>query len=97
MERTLSRRALFMKIGKGVGVMAAYDRFGPRLFGTTAATDRQNYLTGLQIFGAYGRMVIPVGASPEAQELLLIVKHADGRIERRSVLPVRFVPLVPGK
>ena len=44
-----------------------------------------------------GRMVIPVGASFEAQELLLIVKRADGSVERRSVLPVRFVPLIPGK
>jgi protein-L-isoaspartate(D-aspartate) O-methyltransferase len=44
-----------------------------------------------------GRMVIPVGASHEAQELLLVVKRADGSVERKSVLPVRFVPLVPGK
>jgi protein-L-isoaspartate(D-aspartate) O-methyltransferase len=44
-----------------------------------------------------GRMVIPVGASHEAQELLLIEKRPDGSVERRSVLPVRFVPLVPGK
>jgi protein-L-isoaspartate(D-aspartate) O-methyltransferase len=44
-----------------------------------------------------GRMVIPVGESHAAQQLLLIVKRADGSVERRSVLPVRFVPLVPGK
>jgi len=44
-----------------------------------------------------GRMVIPVGASHEAQQLLLIVKRPDGSVERRSVLAVRFVPLVPGK
>jgi len=44
-----------------------------------------------------GRMVIPVGASLAAQELLLLEKRADGSVERRSVLPVRFVPLVPGK
>ena len=44
-----------------------------------------------------GRMVIPVGASFEAQELLVIEKRADGSVERKSVLPVRFVPLVPGK
>jgi protein-L-isoaspartate(D-aspartate) O-methyltransferase len=44
-----------------------------------------------------GRMVIPVGASHEAQELLLIVKRADGSVEKRSVLLVRFVPLIPGK
>ena len=39
---------------------------------------------------------IPVGASHEAQELLVITKRADGGIESRRVLPVRFVPLVPG-
>ena len=44
-----------------------------------------------------GRMVIPVGASHEAQQLLLIVKRPDGTLERKSVLAVRFVPLVPGK
>ncbi|MDA1116743.1 MAG: protein-L-isoaspartate(D-aspartate) O-methyltransferase [Proteobacteria bacterium] len=44
-----------------------------------------------------GRMVIPVGASHEAQELLVLTKRADGGVERRSVLSVRFVPLVPGK
>jgi protein-L-isoaspartate(D-aspartate) O-methyltransferase len=44
-----------------------------------------------------GRMVIPVGASHEAQELLVIAKRADGGIESRRVLPVRFVPLVPGR
>ena len=43
-----------------------------------------------------GRMVIPVGAAGGAQDLLLIVKTAAGRVERKSILPVRFVPLVPG-
>jgi protein-L-isoaspartate(D-aspartate) O-methyltransferase len=43
-----------------------------------------------------GRMVIPVGADGEEQELLLIVKSAQGKIERWRILPVRFVPLVPG-
>ena len=45
---------------------------------------------------AGGRMVIPVGAAGEAQELLLIVKTAEGRVEQKRILPVRFVPLVPG-
>jgi protein-L-isoaspartate(D-aspartate) O-methyltransferase len=43
-----------------------------------------------------GRMVIPVGAPGEVQQLLLITKSIDGKMERRYVLPVRFVPLVPG-
>jgi len=44
-----------------------------------------------------GRMVIPVGERWEVQQLLLITKRADGTTERRNVLPVRFVPLVPKK
>jgi protein-L-isoaspartate(D-aspartate) O-methyltransferase len=42
------------------------------------------------------RLVIPVGAHDGAQELLVLTKRADGGVDRRSVLPVRFVPLVPG-
>jgi protein-L-isoaspartate(D-aspartate) O-methyltransferase len=44
-----------------------------------------------------GTLVIPVGESPATQELLVVTKRADGATETRSVLPVRFVPLVPGK
>jgi len=44
-----------------------------------------------------GRMVIPVDAGAFGQDLLLIRKHADGRVSRTVVLPVRFVPLTgPG-
>jgi protein-L-isoaspartate(D-aspartate) O-methyltransferase len=44
-----------------------------------------------------GRMVIPVGASHAVQELLVLTKRADGGVDERRVLPVRFVPLVPGR
>lgn len=44
-----------------------------------------------------GRMVIPLGADGGFQELVVLTKRADGGVDRRSVLPVRFVPLVPGK
>lgn len=44
-----------------------------------------------------GRMVIPVGGSDEMQFLKLLVKRADGGYDEQRVLPVRFVPLVPGK
>ena len=43
-----------------------------------------------------GRMVIPVGGG-DIQHLKLIIKRADGSYDERNVLPVRFVPLVPGK
>ncbi|MFA7504311.1 MAG: protein-L-isoaspartate(D-aspartate) O-methyltransferase [Burkholderiaceae bacterium] len=39
------------------------------------------------------KMVIPVGSRFATQELLLVEKLADGRSTRRTVLPVRFVPL----
>jgi protein-L-isoaspartate(D-aspartate) O-methyltransferase len=44
-----------------------------------------------------GRMVIPVGAAGGAQDLVLVTKGADGSVQRKNVLAVRFVPLVPGK
>ncbi len=44
-----------------------------------------------------GRMVIPVGGSDDIQYLKLLTKRADGGFDERRVLPVRFVPLVPGK
>ncbi len=43
-----------------------------------------------------GRMVIPVGAAFQVQQLLLVEKHADGTVTTRQVMPVRFVPLTGG-
>ena len=40
-----------------------------------------------------GKLVIPVGADRGYQELLLVEVDEHGDIEKRSVLPVRFVPL----
>jgi protein-L-isoaspartate(D-aspartate) O-methyltransferase len=44
-----------------------------------------------------GRMVIPVGGEVEMQFLKVLTKRADGGVDEKRVLPVRFVPLVPGK
>ncbi len=40
-----------------------------------------------------GRMIIPVGE--KWQELMLVVKK-DGQIKERSIIPVRFVPMIRG-
>jgi len=40
-----------------------------------------------------GRMAIPVGAPNADQELTLIKKSAEGRVSKRRVLPVAFVPM----
>jgi protein-L-isoaspartate(D-aspartate) O-methyltransferase len=42
-----------------------------------------------------GRMVIPVSQkNGDGEQLMLVRKDATGRVRTRSVLPVRFVPLV---
>jgi protein-L-isoaspartate(D-aspartate) O-methyltransferase len=43
-----------------------------------------------------GRMVIPVGGDGFIQYLKLVTKRADGGSDERNIIPVRFVPLVPG-
>jgi protein-L-isoaspartate(D-aspartate) O-methyltransferase len=42
-----------------------------------------------------GRLVIPVGEL--SQDLMLVVKAADGTTTTTRIIPVRFVPLVRGK
>jgi protein-L-isoaspartate(D-aspartate) O-methyltransferase len=43
-----------------------------------------------------GRLVAPVGASVITQRLVLIEKDRRGRVIRRALDPVVFVPMVPG-
>ena len=43
-----------------------------------------------------GRMILPVGTRFTTQQLVLILKAADGHITTRQVLPVAFVPLTGG-
>jgi len=38
-----------------------------------------------------GRMILPVGKF--FQELMLIKRNPDGKIEKESLIPVRFVPM----
>jgi protein-L-isoaspartate(D-aspartate) O-methyltransferase len=42
-----------------------------------------------------GRLVAPEGSTPLAQDLIIIDKGEDGKIQRRSVGGVMFVPMVP--
>ena len=44
-----------------------------------------------------GRMVIPVDNNSYSQDLLIVEKDKDGKIETKNTIPVRFVPLVKGK
>ena len=44
-----------------------------------------------------GRMAIPLGGEGEVQWLELVTRRAGGGYDEKRILPVRFVPLVPGK
>ena len=41
-----------------------------------------------------GRLVIPLGEADAIQYLMLIEKDAEGKVHRRPLMPVRFVPLL---
>jgi protein-L-isoaspartate(D-aspartate) O-methyltransferase len=41
-------------------------------------------------------MILPVGPHGGAQELVKLTKARDG-LARETLLPVRFVPLLPGQ
>ena len=43
-----------------------------------------------------GRMIVPVGADPEVQQLELVVRGVDGVTTTTHLIPVRFVPLTGG-
>jgi protein-L-isoaspartate(D-aspartate) O-methyltransferase len=40
-----------------------------------------------------GRLIIPVGAACEVQQLMVIDRDPDGKFSNRTVIPVRFVPM----
>lgn len=42
-------------------------------------------------------MVVPVGRAAFGQSLLLVTKNDKGEIRKREIMPVLFVPMVPGK
>jgi protein-L-isoaspartate(D-aspartate) O-methyltransferase len=44
-----------------------------------------------------GKLVIPLGSQSGLQTLYLIQKQPDGKLSRRAVLSVRFVPMTGGK
>jgi protein-L-isoaspartate(D-aspartate) O-methyltransferase len=44
-----------------------------------------------------GRLVAPVGSTVWGQELVVVEKTATGKLKKRAVLPVAFVPMVRGR
>jgi protein-L-isoaspartate(D-aspartate) O-methyltransferase len=50
----------------------------------------------IEQLGPGGRLIMPVGNPYVDQQLVLLEKDSAGRIASRSLLPVRFVPLLRG-
>ena len=74
----------------GVPSRAPYDRI---LF-TAAAEDIPKAL--IEQLAEGGVMMLPLGSHAASQVLVKLTKNKD-RIAREDLLPVRFVPLLPGK
>ena len=64
-----------------------------RIIVTAASADVPRALLSQLKVG--GIMVLPLGAQDQVQHIVQIRKNQDG-IERKALLPVRFVPLVEG-
>jgi protein-L-isoaspartate(D-aspartate) O-methyltransferase len=92
--RKLGYRNIFVRAGdgyRGWPEQAPFDR----IILTAAPPDIPQALIAQLKPG--GRLVAPVGATAFDQELIVVNKTADGKLHRRSSIPVRFVPMVPGK
>jgi len=51
----------------------------------------------LQQLAPRGRLVMPVGPRDGVQYLVRVEKNEEGRLARRALLPVQFVPLIRGE
>jgi protein-L-isoaspartate(D-aspartate) O-methyltransferase len=66
-----------------------------RIILTAAPSELPKTLTNQLKAG--GKLVAPVGGTILNQDLVVVEKSADGKLHERSVIPVRFVPMVHGK
>jgi protein-L-isoaspartate(D-aspartate) O-methyltransferase len=66
-----------------------------RIIVTAAAEDVPNALVAQLAEG--GRMVLPLGPRNGAQHIVKLSRTVSGKILREDLIPVRFVPLLPGQ
>jgi protein-L-isoaspartate(D-aspartate) O-methyltransferase len=89
--QALGYRNVVTKIGDGYQGWAEYAPFDAIMVTAAAHAVPQPLVDQLK---PGGRLVIPVGTQFGGQTLLLIEKGQDGKLTRREVLGVRFVPLI---
>jgi protein-L-isoaspartate(D-aspartate) O-methyltransferase len=89
----LGYRNVAVKIGDGYGGWPEHAPFDAVVI-TAAPKEIPDALVNQLAPG--GKLVAPVGGSSFEQQLTVLEKDRDGKISKREVLPVRFVPLVRG-
>lgn len=88
--KELGYRNVFVKAGDGFFGWPEYAPFDA-IIGTAAAGRIPEALVKQLKVG--GRMILPVGSPSGFQYLILITKDNNGNLQKRNVLPVRFVPM----
>lgn len=77
--------------GDGVYGCSAYCPYD-KIMVTAAGADTPDALVEQLMPG--GKLVLPIGERPDTQRLWLMTKRADGSLDRKAVMSVRFVPLI---
>ena len=77
----------------GDGTLGFPDRAPYDCIMATAGAPRIPNAWPLQL-STHGRIIAPIGPSPNAQVLLIVTRHEDGTLEIRQGTPCAFVPLV---
>jgi protein-L-isoaspartate(D-aspartate) O-methyltransferase len=90
----LGYRNVEVRIGDGYGGWPAAAPFDAIIVTAAPAAIPQPLIDQLR---PGGKMVVPVGASADVQELLVVQKQPDGSSTTKRILPVRFVPLTRGR
>lgn len=90
--KSLGYKNVHVKAGDGYQGWPEYQPFDAII--VTAAPDEIPQALIQQLKTPGGRMIVPVGSA--SQELILITKMENG-IEKKSLLPVRFVPMLKSK
>ena len=91
--RRLGYQNIIFQYGDGMSGWPGHSPYDGILV-TAGAPEIPQALTAQLAVG--GRLVMPLGGSG-AQRLVVIDKQADGRLQRRDLSGVSFVPLVAGK
>jgi protein-L-isoaspartate(D-aspartate) O-methyltransferase len=87
----LGYKNVLVRIGDGYNGWPEYAPFD-RIIVTAVSTHIPPPLVKQLVAG--GKMVIPIGNPFRVQNLMLVEKSKQGEIKTRSVLPVKFAPLI---